>query len=148
MPVHVLTDSEYRDFLQMRTWIRGFSVSGGGATFKNSPSGATLALPDKPITQPVGIVGSFFFPVLVSAVAGGSAGPPATYTYNVYRLSDTGYGNALTSSALTPESSVPRMIGVKATVAAAGSVGIAYFATSGNLALKQVDERAWTTNCA
>ena len=45
MPVHVLTESEYRDFLQIRTWVRGFSVSGGGATFKSTPSGASLSLP-------------------------------------------------------------------------------------------------------
>jgi hypothetical protein len=148
MPVHVLTDSEYSAFKQALIWIKGFKVTGGGASFKNAPEGATLTLKDAGTLTPSGASTVGFFPVLVSATAGGSAGPPASYAYNVYRLTDTGYSSALSTSALSPTTSSPRINGESASVAATGSVGMAYIASNGSIALYSVLETPYVTNCA
>jgi hypothetical protein len=89
------------------------------------------------------------FPVLVKWSAGsdGTSTTYATWTYNLYRLSDTAYTNALTDAAVQPTCGRCRSIKASVTKATDGSVGLAYIAADGTVALFDCPELYATTAC-
>ena len=77
------------------------------------------------------------FPVLVvwSAGSDGDATNYATWTYNVYALTDTAHATALTAAAVQPENSPARIVKGPVTKATTDSVGLAYYAADGTVKL-------------
>jgi hypothetical protein len=77
--------------------------------------------------------GSGMFPVLVvwSAGSDGDATNYATWTYNIYALTDTGHATALTAAAVQPENSPARIVKGPVTKATTDTVGLAYYAADG-----------------
>jgi hypothetical protein len=84
-----------------------------------------------------------FIPVLVvwSAGSDGTSSTVATWTYNIYRLADTGHATALTAAAVQPENSPARIFKGPVTKATNDTVGEAYIAADGTWKLYSCCEK-------
>lgn len=84
-----------------------------------------------------------FFPVLVvwSGGSDGDATNYATWTYNIYALTDTAHATPLTADAVQPENSPARIVYGPVTKAATDSVGQAYYAADGTVKLYTCAEK-------
>jgi hypothetical protein len=84
-----------------------------------------------------------FIPVLVvwSAGSDGTSSTVATWTYNIYRMADTGHATALTAAAVQPENSPARIFKGPVTKAADDTTGEAYIAVDGTWKLYSCCEK-------
>jgi hypothetical protein len=98
-----------------------------------------------------------FFPVIIKWSAGNdgtyskstNTGSVASWTYDLYPLNDTGYSTKLNKAgALQPKRSPARMFIGPVGKAADGSVGIAYFDSTGAIALWDLPETRATEACS
>ena len=89
------------------------------------------------------------FPCIVKWVAGsdGTSSAYATWTYNLYALTDTAYETELTAAPVQPTCGRARSIKASVTKATDGSVGLAYIDVDGNVALFDCAEFYTTTAC-
>lgn len=89
-------------------------------------------------------------PVLVvwSGGSDGDASTYATWTYNIYDLSDTAHVTALTGSAIQPKCSRARILMCQVNKAATDSVGLAYKDASENYNLFDCQETVKQNTCS
>jgi hypothetical protein len=88
-------------------------------------------------------------PVLVvwSAGSDGNSTTYATWTYNIYRLADTGHATALTAAAVQPLCSRARTIKASVMKATSDSIGSAFLDADGTYKLFDCNEVYAQTNC-
>ena len=132
---------------------RILALKGGpGVAVTNDANGITIALERTKLYNPTAVIPAAKIAIVIvkwSAGSDGSSSTFAAWTYDVYALADTGYVTKLNlSGAVNPKCSRARIAMCSVTKATDGSVGLAYYDTSGAIQIFDLQEVIAQNSCA